>query len=54
MKQKILIIILILFINSCNQGHSDSAALATASISAIFDDYQKFKDRINPIEATIA
>ena len=52
MKQKILIIILILFINSCNQGHSDSADLATASISVIFDDYQKFKDRINPIEAT--
>ena len=47
MKQSLIFIFFILLVFGCKEKTSEAI-----SIDTIFDDYYKFKDRINPIEAT--
>ncbi len=47
MKQNLLIILLLLLDFGCQEKTTE-----VVSIDAIFKEYQLFKDRINPIEAT--
>lgn len=47
MKQNLLIILLLLLAFGCQEKTAE-----VVSIDAIFEEYQQFKDRINPIEAT--
>jgi uncharacterized protein (DUF885 family) len=47
MKQPLIFIFFILLVFGCKEKTSEEI-----SIDTIFDDYYKFKDRINPIEAT--
>ena len=52
MKQNLIFIMLVLLVLGCKEEPSKEIALDVISIDTIFDDYYKFKDRINPIEAT--
>jgi uncharacterized protein (DUF885 family) len=52
MKQHLLFIMLLMLVYGCKEEISKEHSLEVASIATIFDDYYKFKDRINPIEAT--
>lgn len=47
MKQNLLLILLLLLAFACKEKTAE-----VISIDAIFEEYQQFKDRINPIEAT--
>jgi hypothetical protein len=47
MKQPLIFIFLILLAYGCKEKTAE-----VISIDTIFEDYYKFKDRINPIEAT--
>jgi len=49
MKQSLIFIMFMMLVNGCKDETSE-----VISITEIFDDYYKFKDRINPIEATKA
>ena len=48
-----LLLVLLFLISSCTQKLTEKN-LASSAISIIFEDYYKFKERINPIEATKA
>ena len=52
MKHTLIIIMLLLIAFGCNKETSKVATSEVVSIDTIFDNYYKFKDRINPIEAT--
>ncbi|MDP2043328.1 MAG: hypothetical protein Q8S14_06980 [Algoriphagus sp.] len=47
MKQHLIFIFLLLLAFGCQEKTAE-----VVSIDAIFEEYQQFKDRINPIEAT--
>ena len=46
------VILLLLLISSCKQESSTHKNSTENTLSLIFEEYYKFKDRINPIEAT--
>ena len=48
-----LLLVILFLISSCTQKSTEKN-LASSAISIIFEDYYKFKERINPIEATKA
>ena len=52
MKQSLIFIMLILLAFGCKEKTSKENTSEVISIATIFDNYYKFKDRINPIEAT--
>ncbi|WP_027075953.1 DUF885 domain-containing protein [Maribacter antarcticus] len=52
MKHRLILIMLLVLVYGCNEETSKEHTSEAASIATIFDDYYKFKDRINPIEAT--
>ena len=52
MKQSLIFIMLILIAFGCKEKTSKENTSEVISIATIFDNYYKFKDRINPIEAT--
>lgn len=52
MKQSLILITLALLFFGCKEETSKENISEVTSINTIFDDYYKFKDRINPIEAT--
>jgi uncharacterized protein (DUF885 family) len=52
MKHRLIFIMLVLLAFGCKEETSKVVESEIASIDIIFDDYYKFKDRINPIEAT--
>jgi len=52
MKQRLIFIMLLLLAYGCKEETSKENTSEILSIDTIFDDYYKFKDRINPIEAT--
>jgi len=52
MKQSLILITLALLVFGCKEEISKENSSEAISIDKIFDDYYKFKDRINPIEAT--
>lgn len=52
MKQGLIFIILLLFAYGCKKETLKENTSKVVSITTIFEDYYKFKDRINPIEAT--
>jgi hypothetical protein len=52
MKQPLILIFLILLACGCKEGTSKENTSEVISIATIFEEYYKFKDRINPIEAT--
>jgi len=52
MKKSLIIIMLILLGYGCKDETSKENVSEVISIATIFDNYYKFKDRINPIEAT--
>jgi uncharacterized protein (DUF885 family) len=52
MKHRLIFIMLVLLAFGCKEGTSKVVESEIVSIDIIFDDYYKFKDRINPIEAT--
>ncbi|CAN0576619.1 unnamed protein product, partial [Ectocarpus sp. 12 AP-2014] len=52
MKQQLIFTMLLLLIYGCQEQASKENITEVKSIAKIFDDYYKFKDRINPIEAT--
>ena len=51
MKPYLLLFLLAILLSSCKENRPTTIE-TEISISKIFDDYYKFKDRINPIEAT--
>lgn len=53
MRHPLLILLFLLLISSCSQKSREKDSTASA-ISIIFKDYYKFKELINPIEATKA
>ena len=53
MRHPLLVVLFLLLISSCSQK-SREKDLTTSTISIIFKDYYKFKELINPIEATKA
>tara|TARA_B110000046_G_scaffold27753_1_gene28270 strand:+ start:201 stop:2012 length:1812 start_codon:yes stop_codon:yes gene_type:complete len=53
MRHPLLVLLFLLLISSCSQK-SREKDLTTSTISIIFKDYYKFKELINPIEATKA
>lgn len=54
MKQSFFLTLLALLIMGCKTTLSDQEIAEVKSIDIIFEDYYKFKDRINPIEASKA
>jgi uncharacterized protein (DUF885 family) len=52
MRQIQKMILLLLVLTSCNQESATSKTSTENNLSIIFEEYYKFKDRINPIEAT--
>ena len=52
MRQIQKMILLLLVLSSCNQESATSKTSTENNLSIIFEEYYKFKDRINPIEAT--
>lgn len=50
MKHTITLLFLMLSLSTCNQKHTRPSA--SQSLATIFEEYNKFKDCINPIEAT--
>jgi uncharacterized protein (DUF885 family) len=52
MKYNLFIIILVLLAFGCKENNSNKEELKAKTIDTVFDEYYKFKDRINPIEAT--
>ena len=50
MKHTITLLFLMLSLSTCNQEHTRPSA--SQSLATIFEEYNQFKDRINPIEAT--
>ena len=52
MKHNLFIIILVLLAFGCKENNSNKEELKAKTIDTVFDEYYKFKDRINPIEAT--
>ncbi len=52
MKQILIIILLLLLAYGCKEETSKEKTSEVISIDTIFNNYYKFKDRINPIEAT--
>lgn len=52
MKQNLILILLLLLNNGCKEKKIIDNSSKTKTIDEIFEDYYKFKDRINPIEAT--
>ena len=52
MKHRLIFIMLVLLAFGCKEETSKVVESEIVSIDIIFDDYYKFKDRINPIEAT--
>jgi len=52
MKQSLILFFLILLACGCKEETSKGNTSDVISIDTIFEDYYKFKDRINPIEAT--
>ncbi len=52
MKQILIFIMLVLLAYGCKEETSKENTSEVISIATIFNDYYKFKDRINPIEAT--
>tara|TARA_B100000767_G_scaffold121000_1_gene115401 strand:+ start:21473 stop:23305 length:1833 start_codon:yes stop_codon:yes gene_type:complete len=53
MRHLLIVLLFLLLINSCSQKLTEKDS-ATSAISIIFKDYYKFKELINPIEATKA
>ena len=53
MRHILLLLLFVMFSSSCTQKSTDKNS-ETSAISIIFEDYYKFKERINPIEATKA
>ena len=53
MRHIMLLLLFVMFSSSCTQKSTDKNS-ETSAISIIFEDYYKFKERINPIEATKA
>lgn len=53
MRHLLLLLLFVMFSSSCTQKSTDKNS-ETSTISIIFEDYYKFKERINPIEATKA
>ena len=53
MRHILLLLLFVMFSSSCTQKSTDKNS-ETSAISIIFEDYHKFKERINPIEATKA
>lgn len=51
MRHILLLLLFVMFSSSCTQKSTDKNS-ETSAISIIFEDYYKFKERINPIEAT--
>jgi uncharacterized protein (DUF885 family) len=52
MKKSLIFALLILLAFGCKEETSKENTSEIVSIDAVFDQYYKFKDRINPIEAT--
>ena len=52
MRQLQKMILLLLLVGSCKQESSTHKTSTDNTLSIIFEEYYKFKDRINPIEAT--
>ena len=52
MKYNLFIIIIVLLAFGCKENNSNKEELKAKTIDTVFDEYYKFKDRINPIEAT--
>lgn len=52
MKKSLIIIMLTLLGYGCKDQTSIENKSEVISLASIFDNYYKFKDRINPIEAT--
>lgn len=52
MKRRLIFIMFLLLAYGCNEETSKENTSEIVSIETIFDNYYKFKDRINPIEAT--
>ncbi len=52
MKQHLIFIMLLMLVYGCKEETLKEHQSEVVSIAKIFDDYYKFKDRINPIEAT--
>ena len=52
MRQLQKVILLLLLVSSCKQESSIHKTSIENNLSIIFEEYNKFKDRINPIEAT--
>ena len=52
MKRSLIFIMFLLLAYGCNEETSKENTSEIVSIETIFDNYYKFKDRINPIEAT--
>jgi uncharacterized protein (DUF885 family) len=52
MKKSLIFTFLILLVLGCKEEASNENTSEIVSIDAVFDQYYKFKDRINPIEAT--
>jgi uncharacterized protein (DUF885 family) len=53
MRYSITILLFLFLTNSCTQNSSENES-ASKAISIIFEDYYKFKEKINPLEATKA
>ena len=53
MRHILLLFLFVMCSSSCTQKSTDKNS-ETSAISIIFEDYYKFKERINPIEATKA
>ncbi len=52
MKKSLIFTFLILLVLGCKEEASNENTSEIVSIDAVFEQYYKFKDRINPIEAT--
>ena len=52
MRQLQKVFLLLLLVSSCKQESSTHKISIENTLSIIFEEYYKFKDRINPIEAT--
>lgn len=52
MKRSLIFIMFLFLAHGCNEKTSKETTSEVVSIDTIFDNYYKFKDRINPIEAT--
>jgi len=52
MKNSVLLLVFAFVFFGCKENNSNGEELKAKSIDTVFDEYYKFKDRINPIEAT--